>query len=111
MERRAVLEHLRLILISFAVKGVYKKFYIGITKDVEARLADHQRAKPEFKLMVPIYEEPSVFMVDSFDFLERDAIETFRAGIQHPDTHQVLLQCANGPGGATPKTTLYILLG
>jgi hypothetical protein len=111
VDRRAVIEHLRLVLISFAVKGNYRKFYVGITRDVETRLRDHQSKKPDFKLMVPIYEEPSTFMADSFDFLERDAIMAFRAGIRHPDTKRLLLECANGPGAATPKTTLYILLG
>jgi len=61
--------------------------------------------------MVPIYDEPSTFMADSFDFLERDAIETFRKGIIHPETGKQLLECANGPGAATPKTTLYVLIG
>jgi hypothetical protein len=111
VDRRAVIEHLRLTLISFAMKGEYRKFYIGITRDVESRLYDHQRRKPDFKLMVPIYQEESIIMADSFDFLERDAIEAFHAGIRHPDTRQMLLECANGPGAATPKTTLYILLG
>jgi len=111
VDRRAVIEHLRLVLGAFAMKGKYKQFYIGITRDIEARLRDHQTKKPQFALMVPIYDEPSTFMADSFDFLERDAIETFRKGIIHPETGKQLLECANGPGAATPKTTLYVLIG
>lgn len=111
VDRRAVIEHLRLVLAAFAMKGQYTQFYIGITRDIDARLYDHQKKKPQFSLMVPIYEEPGVFMSDSFDFLERDAINAFRKGVVHPTTGKQLLTCANGPGAATPKTTLYVLIG
>jgi len=30
VDRRAVIEHLRLVLGAFAMKGKYKQFYIGI---------------------------------------------------------------------------------
>ena len=111
VDRAAVVAHLRLVLVSFANKGGYTKFYIGITNDVDTRLRDHQRRKPEFQLMVPIYEEDANLVENSFDRLERDTIAAFRAGIVHPDTRQLLLRCANGPDAAPPKTTLYVLIG
>jgi hypothetical protein len=111
VDREAVLGHLRMVLNAFANKTEYNKFYIGITNDVDVRLLDHQRRKPDFKLMVPIYEEQSVLVDNAFDRLERDAIRRFQDGIKHPDTHRVLLECKNGPGGAPPKNTLYVLVG
>jgi hypothetical protein len=111
VDRKIVIGHLRSVLNNFAAKPEYTKFYIGITGDVEERLYGHQRKRPEFKLMIPIYEEPSHYMDDSFDRLERDAIAAFRGGIHHPETHAMALKCDNGAEGAAPKTTLYILVG
>jgi len=111
VDRAAVIGHLDLVLKAFANKPEYNKFYIGITNDVETRLQDHQRRKPDFKLMVPIYEEQAVLVENSFDRLEREAIERFRVGVMHPETRRILLRCDNGPGGAPPKTTLYVLVG
>jgi hypothetical protein len=111
VDRKIVIGHLRSVLNNFAAKPEYTKFYIGITGDVEERLYGHQRKRPEFKLMIPIYEEPSHYMDDSFDRLERDAIAAFRGGIRHPETHAMALKCDNGAEGAAPKTTLYILVG
>ncbi len=111
VDRKAVLGHLQTVLNSFAAKPELSMFYIGITGSLEDRLAGHQRYKPEFKLMIPIYEEPAHYLEDSFDALERSAINRFRAGIRHPDSKEMLLRCANGAEGAAPKTYLYILVG
>jgi hypothetical protein len=111
VDRAAVIGHLRDVLKAFANKPEYTKFYIGITNDVDTRLRDHQVRKPDFKLMVPIYEEQAILLENSFDRLERDAINALRDGIRHPETRKLLLQCENGLGGAPPKTTLYILVG
>ena len=111
VDREAVLGHLRMVLNAFANKPENSRFYIGITNDLETRLQGHQARKPEFRVMVPIYEEQEILFESSFDRLERDAINTFRAGVVHPESRKVLLRCENGPGGATPKTTLYILVG
>ena len=111
VDRRLVLGHLRSVLHSFANKPEYSRFYIGITGDLEERLAQHQRTRPEFKLMIPIYEEPGHYLNDSFDRLEREVIAAFRGGIRHPDSGQMLLHCDNGAAGAAPKCYLYILVG
>ena len=112
VNRKQVIEHLRLVLTGFANRGEYSKFYIGMTGDLEIRLDGHRKKRPEFKLMIPIYSEPVEYMeVDSFDHLEKLAIDTFKAGIVHPDTRKVLMRCDNGPGGASPKHHLYILVG
>ena len=111
VDRKMVVDHLRTVLNSFAMKPQYTKFYIGITGDLEGRLLRHQRHKPEFKLMVPIYEEPAHYLDDSFDLLERTAIAAFRAGIHNPTTKELLLKCDNGAEGAAPKSYLYILVG
>ncbi|HTE43731.1 MAG TPA: hypothetical protein VK636_00695 [Gemmatimonadaceae bacterium] len=111
VDRAAVLGHLRLVLKAFAMKPAFSKFYIGITNHLETRLQDHRIRKPDFQLMVPIYEDNGLFVEDSFDRLERDAIAEFRAGIMHPETRKMMLRCDNGPGGARPKTVLYILVG
>lgn len=111
VDRAAVLGHLELVLKAFAAKPEYSKFYIGITNDVKTRLEDHQRRKGDFKLMVPIYEEQAILVENAFDRLEHEAIAAFRKGIMHPQTRRILLRCDNGPGGATPKTTLYVLVG
>jgi hypothetical protein len=111
VDRKAVIGHLRTVLNSFANKDGYTKFYIGITGNLQDRLAGHQRSRPDFQLMIPIYEEPAHYMQDSFDSLEGLAISAFRAGIQHPVTKQMLLRCDNGAEAAAPKSTLYILVG
>jgi hypothetical protein len=112
VNRKQVIEHLRLVLSGFGNRGEYKKFYIGMTHNLEERLEGHRRKRPDFKLMIPIYSEPVEYMeVDSFDHLEKLAIDTFKAGIVHPGTNKLLMQCDNGPGGASPKNHLYILVG
>ena len=111
VDRRAVMGHLHSVLKVYAMKPGFSRFYIGITSDVEARLRDHQVKKPEFKLMIPIYQEERMLLSDSFDQMERDMIQAFRGGIKHPDTGRILLTCDNGPGGARPKSVLYVLVG
>jgi len=112
VDRKQLMEHLRLVLTGFANRGEYTKFYIGMTGNLDDRLAGHRRKRPEFKLMIPIYTEPVTYLeVESFDHLERMAIDTFKAGIVHPDTKKVLMKCDNGPDGAAPKNYLYILVG
>jgi hypothetical protein len=111
VDRNAVLGHLRSVLSSFASKPEYSRFYIGITNDVETRLSDHRIHKPDFKLMVPVYEEEAILVENAFDVLEREAIRTFSGGIKHPVTNAMLLRCENGPGGARPKRILYVLVG
>jgi hypothetical protein len=112
VDRRQVIEHLRLVLTGFANRGEYTKFYIGMTGSLEDRLEGHRKKRPDFKLMIPIYAEPKAYMeVESFDHLEKLAIDTFKAGIVNPDTKQLLMKCANGLGGAAPKSYLYILVG
>lgn len=111
VDRRAVIDQVRSVLKVYAMKPEFSRFYIGITSDVETRLRDHQAKKPEYKLMIPIYEEERMLLSDSFDQLERDAINTFRSGIRHPDTGRTMLTCGNGPGGARPKSVLYVLVG
>lgn len=111
VDRRAVIDQVHSVLKVYAMKPEFSRFYIGITSDVDARLRDHQMKKPEFKLMIPIYEEEHMLLSDSFDQLERDAIAAFRQGIRHPDTGQLLLSCGNGPSGARPKSVLCVLVG
>lgn len=109
--RPIIISHLRSVLNSFAMKPGNSKFYIGITRDLQQRLAEHRQKKPDFKLMVPIYEEPAIVVDSAFDVLEHEAIQALRSGIVHPDTKKTLLACANGPGAARPKTLLYVLIG
>lgn len=113
IDRNAVIGHVRLVLLNFAVKGRHSKFYVGITGSLEGRLKGHNadEGKQEFRLMVPVYEEPAQYHADAFDPLERDTINALRGGIVHPDTKRVVLTCANGPGGAAAKRWLYLLLG
>lgn len=112
IDRRQVIEHLRLVLTGFAHRGEYTKFYIGMTGNLDARLDGHRKKRPDFKLMIPIYAEPKAYMeVESFDHLEKLAIDTFKAGIVNPDTKQLLMKCDNASGGAAPKNYLYILVG
>jgi predicted GIY-YIG superfamily endonuclease len=111
VDRRAVIDQVHSVLKVYAMKPEFSRFYIGITSNLETRLRDHQANKPEYKLMIPIYEEERMLLSDSFDQLERDAIARFRQGIRHPDTGQMLLSCWNGPGGARPKSVLYVMVG
>jgi hypothetical protein len=111
VDRNAVIGHLRSVLGSFASKPEYSKFYIGITNEVETRLSDHRIRKPDFKVMVPVYEEDAILVENAFDVLEQDAIRAFSNGIRHPTTNAMMLKCENGPGGARPKRVLYILVG
>jgi hypothetical protein len=106
----AVIGHLREVLNSFAAKPEYSKFYIGITNDLNRRLSQHQRTKPSFKWMCPIYEEEPNLVGNAFDRLEREAITQFSGGVKNRQTGRVL-KCDNGPAGALPKTYLYILVG
>lgn len=105
----AVISHLRSVLNMFANKPEYSKFYIGIT--LEERRAEHQRKKPEYKLMCDIYEEQVFVVENSFHNLERDVIKKFSSGIKHPDTGKVLLKCENEQGGSSAKRWLYVLIG
>ena len=111
IDRRAVVAPVRSVLVIFAAKGQYSKFYVGITGGLDERLKQHSARKPEFRLMVPVYEEPAQYHADAFDHLELDTINALRGGIVHPDTKRVVLTCANGPGGAAAKRWLYLLLG
>lgn len=111
IEHRAVIGHVRSVLMNFAVKGLYSRFYIGITGSLEDRLAQHQKTRPDFRLMVPVYEEPAQYHAEAFDHLELDAINAFRGGIVHPETKVTVLTCANGAGGAVAKRWLYVLFG
>ncbi|KWI43332.1 hypothetical protein [Burkholderia stagnalis] len=106
----AVIGHLHQVLKSFAAKQEYSKFYIGITSNLNTRLASHRANKPDFKWMCPIYEEAGNLVENAFDRLERKAVMKFNAGIKD-QSGQLLLQCSNGPGGALPKNLLYILVG
>ncbi len=107
----AVIGHSHQVLKSFAAKPEYSKFYIGITSNLNTRLASHRANKPDFKWMCPIYEEAGNLVENAFDRLERKAIMKFNGGIKDPQNGQMLLQCSNGPGGALPKNLLYILVG
>ena len=111
VDRRAVIDQIRSVLKVYAMKPGFSRFYIGITSDVQRRLKEHRVSRPEFRIMIPIYEEEGMLLSDSFDQLERDAINTFRGGIKHPDTGRVMLTCDNGPGGLVPKSVLYLLVG
>ena len=108
IDHRSVIAHLRSVLNALANKPHYSEFYIGITNDLERRKKEHM--EKGFKLMCPIYQEPANFVANSFHNLERDAINTFRNGIQHPTTGQVLLRCANTPGGSLAKNWLYVMV-
>ena len=111
IDPRAVIGHLRSVRNAFASKPECGRFHVGITGDVEARLLKHRRYRPDFRLLAPIYEGEEILHEDGFDGLERIAIREFRDGIRHPVTNEVLIRRDNGPGGAPPKRTLYILVG
>jgi hypothetical protein len=110
--RQPVIGHLRDVLKSFASKPEYTRFYIGITSDLDRRLAEHRGRAMQFRWMCPIYEEPESHMDDnSFDLLEREALMTFRGGIVHPQTGKMALKYENLQQGSPPKRCLYILVG
>ena len=113
MSNEVVLGHLELVLKSFASKPEYSRFYIGITNDLDRRLADHRGDpnKKDFRLMCPIVEEESPEALGSaFDGLELAAIARFNPGVMNTETRK-LLRCTNGKQGVTPKCVLYILVG
>lgn len=110
VDRKAVIGHLRDVLKSFAAKPQYRKFYIGITGNLEERLEGHRARRDDFLLMIPIYSEPRPYFEDSFDSLERDAIAAFAAGVPNTASGR-LLRCDNVASGISPKNWLYILVG
>ena len=113
VSNEVVLGHLELVLKSFAAKPEYSRFYIGITNDLDRRLADHRAdtRKKDFRVMCPIVEEESPQALGSaFDGLELAAIKRFDPGIMNTETKK-LLKCMNGKQGVTPKCFLYILVG
>ena len=113
VSNEVVLGHLDLVLKSFAAKAEYSRFYIGITNDLDRRLADHRgdSTKKDFRLMCPIVEEESPQALGSaFDGLELAAIARFNPGVMNTETKK-LLKCMNGKQGVTPKCVLYVLVG
>jgi hypothetical protein len=111
IDRTAIISHVRSVLVNFAAKGKHSKFYVGITGSLDTRLRQHRIEKPDFRLMVPVFEEPAQYHADALDHVERDMIAALRGGIVHPDTNRTVLTCANGPGGSVAKRCLYLLLG
>lgn len=112
----AVIGHIRDVLKAFLMKPEYTKFYVGITQDVSRRLQEHQRTKPEYKLMIPVYDETGVPRLDSFDQLEQLAIRTFGPAHGTAFTHPLAppgrkLVFDNRRENAPPQNTLYLLLG
>ena len=112
----AVMGHIRDVLKVYLMKPEFSKFYVGITRDVNRRLQEHQRTKPEYKLMIPVYDEMGVHPPDTFDRLEQLAIKTF--GPEHGTefTHPLAppgrkLVFDNRRENAPPQDTLYLLLG
>jgi hypothetical protein len=113
VSNEVVLGHLEWVLKSFAAKPEYSRFYIGITNELERRLADHRgdATKKDFRLMCPIVEEESPQALGgAFDGLELAAIARFNPGVMNIETNK-LLKCMNGKQGVTPKCVLYILVG
>ncbi|MFJ1209791.1 GIY-YIG nuclease family protein [Burkholderia pyrrocinia] len=108
-QHATVIFHLQQVLSHFARQKKYDKFYIGVTNDVDTRLASHRRNKPEYRWMVPIYEEDSVNVSNAFDLMEQEAIDYFRSGFYDHNSGEHL-DCGNGPRGASPKMCLYILI-
>ena len=58
----AVMGQIRDVLNVYLMKPGYTKFYVGITRDVGRRLQQHQQKKPEYQLMIPIYDETGVLL-------------------------------------------------
>lgn len=111
LNNEAVIAHLRGILNTFVNKLEYSRYYIGITSDLESRRLSHERNKPQFKLMCPIYGDPNPKSDMAFHSLERDAINNLRSGIANPSDPSRKMSCENGPGGSLPKNWLYVLIG
>lgn len=111
LDNNAVISHLRSVLNTYVNNPAYSKFYIGITSNLEDRLAEHKRTKPQFKLMCPIYEESNPKSDMAFHRLEKDAINQLRSGIVNPSNPGNKMLCENGPGGSLPKNVLYVLIG
>ena len=111
LNNSAVISHLRGILNTYVNNPAYSRYYIGITSDLETRRASHERKKPLFRLMCPIYEDSNPKADMAFHSLERDAINKLRSGIVNPSNPNHRMNCENGPGGSLPKNWLYILLG
>ncbi len=111
LDNSAVISHLRGILNTYVNNPAYSRFYIGITSNLEARRASHERKKPQFKMMCPIYEESNPKSDMAFHRLERDAINQLRSGMVNPSNPSNKMRCENGPGGSLPKNWLYVLIG
>lgn len=111
LDNRAVISHLRGVLSTYVNNPIYSKFYIGITSDLKTRRASHEREKPQFKMMCPIYEESNPKSDMAFHGLERDAINQLRQGIVNPSDPSKNMRCDNVPGGSLPKNCLYVLIG
>jgi hypothetical protein len=95
VSNEVVLGHLEWVLKSFAAKPEYSRFYIGITNELERRLADHRgdATKKDFRLMCPIVEEESPQALGgAFDGLELAAIARFNPGVMNIETNK-LLKC------------------
>jgi hypothetical protein len=107
----AVIDHLRGVLNTYVNKPDFSRYYIGITSNLEDRRYSHERKKPMFRLMCPIYEESNPKADMAFHELERDAINSLRDGIINPSDTSKSMICDNGPGGSLPKDWLYVLLG
>lgn len=112
----AVMSHLRTVLMKYLADPAYSKFYVGITQDVDRRLDEHRRTKPEYKLMIPICQDKAVRHAERFDQLEQLAIQTFGPGNGTAFTHP------NAPPGrkllfdnrrenSQPQNILYLLVG
>lgn len=109
IDHEIIISHLGSVLKSFANKG-FSQYYIGITNDLQQRLAQHQRERPEFRLMVPIYEEATGHAETNFERLEREAITKSKALFSDPRTLKKMT-CANTQAGTRVKAMLYVLVG
>lgn len=107
----AIIGHVRDVLNTYVNKPGFSRFYIGITSDLETRRIEHERKKPVFKLMCPIYGESNPKSDIAFHALERDVINALRGGISNPDDPSRSMVCDNGAGGSMPKSWLYVLIG
>jgi hypothetical protein len=112
----AVIGHIRLVLMKYLGEPGYTKFYVGITQDVSRRLQEHQRNKPEYRWMIPIYDEAGVQHPGGFDQLEQLAIRTFGpkhgAEFTHPNAPPGRkLVFDNRRENSAPQNTLYLLVG
>lgn len=78
IDRTAIISHVRSVLVNFAAKGKHSRFYVGITGSLDTRLRQHRIEKPDFRLMVPVFEEPAHYHADAFDHVEPDTIAALR---------------------------------